>query len=375
MAPRTVDVVAAGPPPTDLYDPAGPAWALAAGLAARGHSVQVTYPAPAEAPAPPAGLLAAPFPAVTAHVGTPLGDAELTREAARHLRPAAGTIVRDPSGLGPLGHHAGHRSVVSFVRTLGAEPGAASAPTGWRAKLPGWGERRGVRRLEREALAEATAVCCASAAQRELLASDYGVAPERLRVTAPAVAPGPAAPAREAARRQLVVPDDVPLAVLLPPVDPANAPALVPAIEAFHRTRPIFTGARLAVLGIPEAPGPGLVSLPARDGATVASAVAAADVAIACASGLSLDPGIVVALRAGVPTIVAPSAPVGEEADGTVRRANVAEAGELASVLAELFADPEGRRALGEKGRAYAHRFDPDRLAEELESAGALGAA
>ncbi len=375
MASRTVDVVAAGPPPSDLYDPAAPAWALASGLAARGHSVQVTYPAAADAPAPPEGLLAVPFPAVTAHVGSPLGDAELTREAARHLRSTAEVVVRDPSGLGALGHRAGRRAVVAFVRDLVSDPAAPAAADGWTAKLLGWGERRGIRRLEREALGEATAICCSSSAQRDRLATDYGVAPERLRVVAPAVAPAPEPPTREAARRHLVVPDDVLLAIVLPPVDPADASAPLPAVEAFRRTRPIFTGARLAVIGVPDAAGPGVLALPARDAATVALAAAAADVAIACASGSSLDPGVVVALRAGVPTIVAPSAPVGEEDEPSVRRAEIRDAGELASVLAELLADPDERHALGEKGRAYARRFEPERLAEELETAGALGAA
>jgi hypothetical protein len=374
MAPRTVDVVASGPPAADLYDPAAPAWALAGGLAARGHSVHVTFPSPPEAPEPPVGLLATPFPAVTAHVGSPLGDAELTHEAARHLRPSAEVVIRDPSGLGPLGHRAGRRAVVAFVRSLSTDAAASPAEGGLRGKLLGWGERRGVRRLEREALAEATAICCSTSAQRELLTGAYGVAAERVRITAPAVAPVEATPGREAARRRLVVPDDVPLAIVLPPVDPADAPSLLSAVEAYRRTRPIFTGARLVIVGVPDVTGPGIVALPARDPPTVAGAVAAADVAIACASGALLDPGVVLALRAGVPTVVAPSAPVGEEADGSVRRVNVGDAGELASVLAELFADPEGRRVLGEKGRAHARRFDPGRLAEELETAGALGA-
>jgi len=379
MAGRMIDVVAAGPASDDLYDPAAPAWALAAGLAAHGHSVRVTFPGPSEpATAVPAGVEAVPFPAVTAHVGTPLGDAELARTAARHLRPHAQVVVRDPSGLGALGHHTGHRPVVAFVRSLAGDdvPAPAGKAPRFASKLFALGPHRGIRRLEKEALAEATMVCCTTSAQRDRLRSDYGIPSSRLRVVPPAVRLGSELPTREAARRTLTVPDDVPLVAVLPPTDPAaTAPAVAPAVEAYRRTRPIFTGARLVVLGTAEPYGPGITSLAARDAATIATGVAAADVVVATGDGGALDPGLVYALRAGAAVVVGPTIDLGEGASGTVRSSPLTDAGEVASVLAELVADPEARRRLGDQARAFARRFDPVELAQDLESAGALGAA
>ena len=377
MPSRTIDLVAAGPPPSDLYDPAAPAWALAAGLAARGHSVQVTFPGPKETASPAPGVAVAPFPAVTAHVGTFVGDAELGRQAAHRIRPNAEVILRDPSGLGPIGFRRGHRPLVSFVRAFAVDTAfdrSGAVPAGVADRLFSWRDRRSVRRLERAALQEATAICCTSTVQRDRLRSEYRIPAERLRVSPPAVAHGPAPPSRAAARRRLSVPDDVPLAILLPPAEPATPAAAAPAIEAFQRTRPIFPGARLAVVGFGEAAGPGVVAVPARDLETVASAVAAADVAVAYAPPSGVDPGIILALRAGVATVVPPTFDLGDGSETAARRATSADAGDLASVLAELFADPEGRRLLGEAGRAFASRFDPERLADELESAGALAA-
>lgn len=372
---RTIDIVAAGPPSIDLYDPAVSAWVLATALSGRGHSVQVTFPGPEGTPPPSAEVAVAPFPPVTAHVGTALGDAELTRAAAHRIRPTAQVIVRDPAGLGAIGLRKGHRPVVAFVRSLGGEAGEAApgGPVGVVSRLASWGSRRGARRLEREALDEASAICCETAAQKERLRTDYGIPAERLRVVPPAIAVGAEPPARAVARRELGVPDDVPLAILLPPADPALAPAAGPALEGFQRTRPIFPGARLGVVGVPEATGAGVVTVPSRGMEAVTSAVAAADVAVAYAPGARLDPGLVLALRAGIACIVPPSLDLGEGADPAVRRAPTSDSGELASVLAELFADPEGRRVLGESARTFARRFDPARLAEELETAGALG--
>jgi hypothetical protein len=378
MAVRTIDVLAAGPPSADLYDPAAPAWALAGGLAARGHSVQVTFPGPSETPSPPPGVTLAPFPPVTPHVGTFLGDAELAKSAGRRIRPVADAVVRDPAGLGSLGHRAGRHAVVAFVRGLAGDltPAAPSGPSvsgGFATRVLGWGERRGVRRLEREALAEATTVYCTTAAQRERVREDYGVAADRLRLGAPTVPRGPEPPARDAARRLVGVPDDILLVVVLPPVDPATVGTAGPAVEAFRRTRPIFPGARLAVLGAADAAGPGTIALPSREAGAITSAIAAADVAVAFSPPATLDPGLVLALRAGVPTVAAPTVDLGDASDGVVRQAPTADAGELASVLAGLFADPEERRALGERARAFAKRFDPEHLAEELETTGAFG--
>jgi len=377
MPPRSVDIVAAGPPSPDLYDPAAPAWALASGLAARGHSVQVAFPGPKDGPPPPEGISAAPFTPVTAHLGTYLGDAELARSAGHRIRPTADVVIRDPAGVGALGHRASRRGVVAFVRTLAADAVGTSPPEAparrFGSSLFSWGERRSVRRLEREALAEATMVYCSNGTLKQRLHDDYGVAPERLRVGLATVARGPEAPARAAGRRTLGVPDDVLLTVVLPPVDPGIPGPGALAVEAFRRTRPIFAGTRLAVLGAGSVSGPGIVSVPSRDAAAITAAVAAADVGIALPAGPAPDPGLALALRAGLATIVGTDLELGEGSEKAVRRAATADPGELASVLAELLADPEERRSLGEAARTLAQRFDPVRLAEELETTGALG--
>ena len=372
MAGRTIDVVAAGPPSADLYAPAAPAWALAAGLAERGHSVQVTFPGPKEGLSVPRGISVTPFPAVNPHLGSYLGDAEFGRMAGRLIRPTADVVVRDPSGLGPLGHRARRAPIAAFVRPIAGEAGNAAA-TGSRvrrlsSRVLAWRERRQVRRLEKEALAEATVIYCGTAAQVERLRSDYGLAAERFRVSAPVLALTHEVPEREKARRLVGVPDDVPLAIVLPPLDPSPAAVVAPALEAFQRIRPIFPGVRLAVLGVPRAVGPGVVSLPSRDAATVLAAVAAADVAIAFPAAPAVDPGLVAALRAGVPSVVDSAADLGEGSENAVRRVAIADSGELASVLAELLADRDEQRTLAEGARAFSSRFAPERLAEELEA-------
>jgi len=379
MARRAIDIVAAGPPSTDLYDPAAPTWALAACLAAHGHSVQVTFPGTREGVPAPTGVTTLPFPPVTAHVGSYLGDVELARAAGHHVRRTAELVVRDPAGLGALGHHGGRtRPVVSLVRSLVADApgGVPTGPVVGRlvSRVLAWRERRDVRRLEREALAEATVVYSATLALRERLHQDYGVPLERVRVASPVVAPGPEAPGRAAARRLVGVPDDILLAVVLPPVEPTPTPSAAPALEAFRRTRPIFPGARLAVLGGPGPGGPGVVVLPARDAASVQPAIAAADVAISLPPAPRLDPGLVLALRAGVPCVAPLSTDVGEGSEKALRRAETSDSAELASVLAELLADPDERHALADAGREFVKRFEPERLALELETVGAPGA-
>jgi len=375
MTGRAIDLVAAGPPSPDLYDPAASAWALASALAARGHSVQVAYPGPLEPSTVPVGVAVAPFPPVTAHLGTYLGDAELARSAGHRIRPTAEIVVRDPAGLGALGHHLGrHPTVVSFLRGFAEETPEDGATDRGESRLAskvlGWRERRGVRRLEKEALAQAVRVYCSTVAQRERLRSDYGIPEDRIQVGPTAVALGPPAPGRQAARRLVGVPDDVLLALVLPPVDPTPSRTVAPALEAFRRSRPIFPGVRLAVLGVPDAAGPGVVNLVSRDAATVVAALSAADVTVAYPSASGADPGLVLALRAGLPSVVGPTVDLGPGSESAVRRASTTDSGELASVLAELFADPDERRRLGERARAFASRFEPARLAEELEGLG-----
>jgi len=378
MARRVIDIVAAGPPSADPFHPASAAWALADGFAARGHSVLVTYPGPPGKPPTPSGVGVSPFPAVTAHVGSARGEAELARWAADRLRRTSEVVVRDPSGFGSLGHLAKGRAVVSFVRSLSEDTvpaaGSVSKPSALASKLFGWADRRGDRRLEREALEEATTVCCDTAALRDRVRSDYGVPAARLRVAPRVVPQGPPPPPRDVGRRALGTPDDVLLAVVLPPPAPDAPDDGASLFEAYRRTRPIFPGVRLGVLGSSAPTGPGTIPLPSSDVAAIGTALAAADVALAHRASPGVDPGVVMAMRAGLPCVVDATADLGDNSEEVVRRAHTSDPDELASALTGLFADPAERKALGDRAREFARRFDPLYLAEQLEASGALGA-
>ncbi len=375
MPRRTIDVVAAGPAHDDPYDPAAPAWALAVGLAARGHAVQVVHPTSGpEGPRPAIPSVA--FSPLTPHVGSWEGEAELAHQAGRHLRPEADAVVRDPSGLGPIRHGHRPRAVVAVVRSLAADHLAGRGPEGrvggLRARLALWGERRAVVRLERAALAEATAVVCDPPSLAEPLRSRYGVEPTRLRSIPTAVGGTGPAPSREDARRALGLPTDVPVATLLAPPGADDPGAVTEVLDAFRRTRPIFTGARLVVRGATAPTGGGISVSPGEDLAGLELALAAADVAIVLPRGGEFDPGPVLALRSGAAVIASPSASLPEGADAAVRRVPARDGGGMASVLAELFADPAERRKLADRGRAVAAPFDPGHVAEALEASGAL---
>ncbi|HTT35007.1 MAG TPA: glycosyltransferase [Thermoplasmata archaeon] len=376
MTPRTVDVVAAGPPSDDPFDPAASAWALAGALAAAGGSVRVVYPGTEGGAAAPAGVDVAPYPAVTAHVGTFRGDAELARGAAHHLRRGADVVVRDPLGFGPVGPPAGSR-LVAFVREVASEPnGDAPAP---RRRLPlrlpleRFGARGELRRLEGAAVGEANVVCCASPAVRDRLRRVHEVPEERLRVLPSAVATGPTPPDRPAARRSLGLPDDVPFVAILSPPDPHRDRLVAPALDGFGRIRRIFPGSRVAAVGVPTPRIPGIVPAEGGDAATLVTALAAADVGVVVGGVPTTTAALVATLRAGVPCVAPTSVDLGDGSEAALRRTDLGDAGEVASVLAEMLSDAGARSRLAAAGATIAERFAPERVAHELEAAGWLG--
>jgi Glycosyltransferase Family 4 len=376
MVPRTIDLVAAGPPSEDIYDPAAPAWALAAGLSGRGHSVQVVYPGtPNGVPVPP-GVTAVAFSGVTEHVGTFRGDAEIAHLAGRHLRRQVEVVVRDPAGFGPIGHHARSARIVAFVRSLSTaslapEP-ASPTSGGFRSKLAWWGERRDARHLEKEALREASVVYCSTSAMRESLHRTYGLLPGRLHIAPTAVAEGPEPISREAARRKLGVPDDVAVVAVLPIGGVATAESLAPSLEAFVRLRKLYPGSRLAVVGAPSVTAPGAIAVPDSRRPTVAAVCAGADVGLIVGQGAEAEGALVLGLRAGLSFVAPPALDLGEMFVGAVRRADTGDPAELAAALVGLIADTSERKELAEKGRKLAERFLPARVAEELERATGL---
>jgi hypothetical protein len=377
MAPRSVEVIASGPPSPDPYHPTAPAWALAAALGARGNLVRVLHPAgPAGAP-PPAGTTAVPLPLKLRRPGASLEAADWARVAGHHLLPGTELVVRDPAGLGALGlGRPGHRpaALAGFVRSLelsrlDGDLSAHRSP-GVLDRVDAWRDRRAVRRLERDALAEADRLFVESPELRDTLTKEYGLEARRLVLSVPPVASRAMEVSREKARNGFSIPLDVPVVAALTATDDPGPAGVDRIREAFRRIRPIFPGVRLIVAGAPSPPDPGVVAAPVRDGSTFDLALSAADVAVFPTASVGFDPGVVLALRAGVASIVLPEVRLPGDSKKVVRAVASNDPGDLASVLAELVADPDLRRDLAEAGRGYAAPFDPATVAADVEKVG-----
>ncbi|MGI0071770.1 MAG: hypothetical protein ACRECT_06875 [Thermoplasmata archaeon] len=380
MAVRTVDVLAPGPPSSDPYDPAQPAWTLAGALAARGDSVRVLHPAGATGGDPPPGTTAVPVELPLRRPGAAVEGAEFAAAAARRIHPEAELVLRDPAGLGRLGlRRGGPRAPVlaAFVRWIeldafDRERGGRAA-NGVRDRLDAWLDRRAVRRLEEAALKEADRLFYDAANLPSDLVQRYGIPERRFRAALPPVGTSGPAPTRESARRSFRIPADVPVVVAPAAFEQAESSGVDAAREAFRRVRSFFPGARLLVAGAAAPAEPGVVVAPERDGATFARAFAAADVAIFGRRTPGFDPGVVLALRAGCCGIVGPGVRLPVDPAQAVRTVPADDPGELASVLAELLADPAARRSLAAGGERYAAAFEPARIAELVTAATTAG--
>ncbi len=374
MSPRTVDLIAGGPPVADPYDPGASAWALAEGFARAGHSVRVLYPGNGgESAGPDPSLPAAPF---DGGAGPP-GSLEAARAASRALRPDAEVVVRDPMGFGTIDHarRSGGPSVLGVVRAapslfLGLEPPGPERP-GLLGRWGAWSARRAHRRLGRSAVDALDRLYADTPELGARLESEYGVDAARALATSAPVGRGSPPPSRAEARRALTVPDDVPVIVLLAPSPRADAPELAKVREAFVGLRPIFPGVRLVALGVSSFAGPGISTAPRRDGAAFASALLAADLAVLPGPTLGIDPGLVLALRAGVAAVALARGPLPADLAAAVRSVPSDDARDLASTLTELLADPGARAELAQAGPPVARRFDPEEVANSLLGDGA----
>jgi len=377
MPRRTVDVVTVGPPPQDPYGPASHAWALAAALAAAGNDVQVLHLPGSDAAPTPEGVTAVTVEIPLKRPGGPVEPAEFTAAAGRHVRPTADLILRDPVGLGALGTLSRRRRkgplVAGFARTVEirafdgeylGRPGSSLVD-----RVDTWLDRRSVRHLERAALQEADRLFYEDPAVAKSLGDEYGVAGRKLVSLPPAVAGLPPLPTREASRRDLRIPPDVPV-VVAPAAEEAPEPAgLDRVLEAFRRIRPFFPGVRLVVAGAPAPSDPGVISLPDRHAETFADALASADVAVFARRSPGFDLGIVLAARASLPPVVLPDAHLPVDPAGGVRVAPSDDPGDLASVLAELLADPATQKEVGRAAAKFATAFLPERVVDGLTSA------
>ncbi len=382
MAGRTVDLVAAGPCTGDPYDPAAPAWALAAGVAAWGDAVRVLYsPGPSAAEAPP-GVEAVPVETPLRRPGAAVEAAALATAAGRRLRPAAELVVRDPIGLGPLlggRRRSGSPALVGVVRgvELAAYDGVTSHqhPVNWMGRVETWRDRRSLRRLEHEALAEADRLFYDAPEVPAFLAREYSVDP-RLLVQAPTPVRGGTLPSREEARRQLRLPLDV-LVVAAPlSSDDPSAPEADQVHESFRRVRSLFVGARLVGVGaaVPRSE-PGVTWVADRGIASFERAFVAADVTLVAPTVPRFDVGCILAMRSRCAVLASPSVVFPNPPDRAVQFAASTDPADLAAALAELLADPEQRRRLVEAGGHFAERFEPERVAATITAERRLVAA
>ena len=374
----SIDIIAAGPSPADPYDPAAPAWALAAGLSSRGHSVRVVHPSGDHARLPAPGVATASFPALPRHLGYVLGDAELARAARRQIRPEADVVLRDPLRPGPLGllRRAAGPRLVALVREVELHAfereGATGPSRSIRERIERWRDRGSLRKLEGEALREASAICCETPELAKLLEETYQVLPAGvLPLTRPVLPPEPF-PTRTAARALVGVPLDDPVVAAIAASDDPKDPSLGRAREAIQRLRPVFAGARLVLGGAGVPGGNGITVRPGRDLENLAATIAAADVAVFLPTRSGVDPGVALAFRAGVPAVVSSAVKLPAGGEAGVRTLGSEEPGELSSALAELLADTAQRRALARASGALSTRFHPEVVAAELEATGAL---
>ncbi len=370
MTGRTIDVIASGPCPSDPYDPAAPAWALATGAAAWGDRVRVLHPAgPAESP-PPEGVESRRIELPLRRPGSAVEEASLASIAGRRLSPGVDLVVRDPIGLGSVLGGRRRRdapTVVGVARdvelALYDHESLHQHPAGWRGRVDTWRDRRAVRRLEQEAVAEAERVYCEDSTVQDLLAREYGLSAARLSLAPPPVRLGDL-PTREAARRALKLPLDVPVVAAPLASDDPDSLESHHVQEAFHRARSLFAGARLVAVGAEVTrTEPGAVWVAARDAPSFEQALAAADIAIVAPATLRFDPGAVLALRVGCPVLASPNVRFPVDPQRAVRVSTTADPADLAAALAELLADSEQRHRLVEAGGHYAERFEPERVA------------
>ena len=376
MPGRTVDIVATGPPPLDPYDPAASAWGLAAALAAEGDEVRVLHLPGSQADALPAGVTGLPVEIPLRRPGASVEPAEFASAVSRHLRKPVDLVLRDPVGLGSLGYRRGRRGpplVGGFVRSVelrafeGERRGRPSA--GFVDRLDTWRDRRAVRRLERAALEESDRLFYDAPEVARSLSEEYGVSARKLVALPPAVPSLPAFPPRASSHEDLRIPPDVPVVVAPAAFDAPEPSGVDRVLEAFRRVRPFFPGVRLVLWGVPSASDPGVIAVGERRAASLSNALASADVAVFARRDPGFDPGIVFAARASIPSIVLPGARLPVDPAGGVRVAASDDPGDLASVLAELLADPALRREVGHAAAGFAEAFLPARVATGLREA------
>jgi len=375
MPGRSVDFVASAPPPADPYGPGASVWGLASALAAAGDDVRVLHLPGTGADRAPAGVTAVPVDLRLRRPGAPVEPSAFAAAAGRQLRRSVDLVLRDPVGLGSLGLSRGRGGplIGGFARELELRAFEAERQgrpaAGFVDRLESWSDHRAVRRLERVALLEADRIFYDSPDVARSLTEEYEVPARKLVVLPPAVPPLPDPPTRESARAQLRIPADVPVVVGLTAFEAPEPSGVDRVLEAFRRVRPFFPGVRLVLTGVAAANDPGVIALVDRSARTVSDALACADVAVFARRVRGFDPGVVLAARASVPPVVLPDAALPVAPSGGVRVSASDDPGDLASVLAELLADPATRREVAQAAHRFSEAFLPSRVATGVNAA------
>lgn len=369
-----IDLLATAPPQETSSGLSRVVWDLSAHLVARGHSVRVLYPAPpGSATAMWRGVAAVPIDDRPAGRRPFARDIALGRAASRQIDPSADLVVGNDEKAGALvlpGPGPRRPAFAMIVHDVGLHTfdtlRPLAPPGGLRQKIGDWLDRRALQRLERSAFGSARRIVIGSELNRDLLKRHYGIVGDRI-VLIPFGVPDPHPPVgREAARRALKVPLDVPVVSFLGRTP--DRQGLPIALDAFRRVRVLFPGARFLVAGSGAASEPGVMALGVVDEVVKNRLLEASDVFLFPAryEGFGLAPRE--AMQRSVATIVSSHVPLdGIDPKAAVRIVASDDPGDYASVLAELFSDPAMRRAIGAAGRVYAERFSFATMAERFE--------
>lgn len=359
----TIEFVSRGSPTEPDPDPA---WTLGPALAARGHRVRILYPGPPDPSAQNlAGVTVLPV-APPASRARPLA---FERTAGMLAEANADFWVGAAAALGVRDlPKSGRPALIVVEPDAPAVPPPAPAPAGLGARVREWFAGRTRSKVEEKALSRASRILVPSDPAPSAQAGRRAKPSGRFLVI-PQGVPDPVATApRGQARLALKIPADVPVVAV---VGRSLAEDGVDrALESFRRVRVFFPGVRCIVVGMSVPSEPGVSSVADPDVAVRAQAFTAADVLLAPARSAGTTPWVKAAMRYGLPPIVSRSVVLaGVEPKKAARIVPTDEAGDFASELAELLADPALRRAIGEAARQYADGFSPARLAEKFELA------
>lgn len=370
-----VEFLATAPPTDPTSGLSRGVWELASALSTRGHRVRVLYPSPTlEAPPTTTGVTPVPVP-VLGVPRRPFGrDIVIGRNASALVDPAADLLIGNDEKAGALDARLtapdGSPVFAMSVHDVALHTFDTLRPLepkrGMRQRVGNFLDRRTLRSLEGRALARARLILVGSELNRGLLTRYYGIPSARTRLL-PHGVPDPVEVGSKAdARLVLKVPLDVPLVAFVGRNPERQGLPL--ALEAFRRIRVFFPGARFAVVGSTAPTEPGVLSLGVVDERMKACVLRAADAFLFPAryEGFGLAPRE--AMRYGVPAIVSRHVPLeGIAAPRAIRVVPSDDAGDYASELAELFADPALARALGEEGKKAADEFSYARMADRFE--------